>query len=271
MNRLPGIILFFTLHCALLAQDSADVTAGLSSEVNPTQDCSPVIHILHRGKSQVICLDDFSTGPDSCMEVDINLHTVAGMSFRFHCSADRKWTYSGIKVENEANQLQNVGLELNSDHEQNLQSATITLNTEENTSGKKELRVNPRSDLRYGPDTAQHLEFSLTWNSYLCIEKKPETEQVEVFMPYSYPPGYGNRGAKINCAERQMFHYRSSVVMPTSGSVHNRGALINIYHILHPPKLEYGEDFSGREFRYGRLKKKKKPKKKGWLQIKPLR
>lgn len=270
MKQLPFVMLCFTLCCALSAQDRHPTGAGLSSDTGFNKECFPEVRILHQGRSQAICLDHFTPGPDSCADVDINVEKIAGMSFRFHCNSERKWVYSGIKVENEADQLKNIGIELNSDHEHNLQSATFTLDTEE-ISGKMELRANPRSDLRFKPDTSGHLEFSVDWNSYLCVKKRPETEQVEVFIPYSYPPGYGDRGAKINCAERQMFHYRGSVVMPTSGSVHNRGAMINIYHILHPPKLQYGEDFSGREFRYGRLKKKKKKKKKGWLQVKPVR
>ncbi|MFP4679856.1 MAG: hypothetical protein ACLFQB_05210 [Chitinispirillaceae bacterium] len=266
MNRYLFLTMVFALFCALKAQD----TTGNSPI--PAQACSPEIRIVHKGQSQTVCLNEFTPGADSCADVDINLEKIAGISFRFHCDSDHKWSYSGVESKNETSRLKNINLDLTSDHNQNLEKASITLGSGDTQ--KVDLHINQRRDIPVKRDTVRPFEYSVNWTAFRCV-KKPGTEQVETFIAYSYPPGYGDRGAKINCAERQMFHHRSSVVMPTSGSVRNRGALINIYHILHPPKLEYGEDFEGRKFRYGEnartKRRKKKKKKKGWLQIKPLK
>jgi hypothetical protein len=80
------------------------------------------------------------------------------------------------------------------------------------------------------------LDFSFDKKVFSCV---PEHEAKVIVRKFTYPPGYMRREPVLNYPELSMFHYGTSVRMPSIGSIEERGVLINYWHILHPQDLDY--------------------------------
>ncbi len=270
---LPLILVLVSL---LTAQDQIDTSTVSATSSQDPGNCTPEVILMRQGKNQSICLSRFVPQNDSCVDVDISFNEVNGAKFRFSFDASRKWKYAGISVDDGTKQLKGVQVEISSDNDGNLLQATLALSTLQDKPNTELLLVNPAGDIPVIPDTVDNLQYSISWNTFLC-EKKFEMVQSKTFIKYTYPPGYGRREPGFNCAERSMFHHGSSVIFPTSQSVWERGVFINVYHVLTPSKLRYelmqGERDRGEIIReeLEREKRKKAAKKPGWLQIKKLK
>ena len=74
-------------------------------------------------------------------------------------------------------------------------------------------------------------------SAFLCNDSSTVKPELRVF---NYPPGYMRREPVLNYPELSMFHYGGSVKMPTSESIRLKGFMMNYWHLLNPPEVEYG-------------------------------
>jgi hypothetical protein len=196
---------------------------------------------------QVIHLDRLTPQGDSCAELIVDLRKNPGAWASFRCDVEHVWQFENAGSYHAFERRGNIKVNTIFDKDGRFSQAKIHVNIDADSVLKIAEKINRKGDIPIFSDSAASFDFYIKRTIYCC---GPGCKSKVEYRKFTYPPGYMRRDpSPLNYPELSMFHYGSSVRMPTPGSINERAFLINYWHILHPPELEYDNR--------GVLKKKK--------------
>ncbi len=205
--------------------------------------------IDNRGRVEIIfsdeqisysfAIDRFKPEEDSCVDLFVSFRKTPGAWACFRYDEQRAWQFENIGYYDSSQQHGVIKVNSVLDNEGHFLRGTIFVNTDVDSSPRIRDNITRRGDIPIFGDTASaSFDFSFERKSYFCA---PRPKITVVQRKFTYPPDYMRREPVLNYPELSMFHYGSTVRLPTPGSVNERGFLINYWHILHPSELEYDD------------------------------
>jgi len=234
----------------------------------PDSICNPKLVVSLDRSFIVVCLNRFESGDDSCTDFTLRIQKPYRVDVRFKCSFNHRWTFDSVVSPDPMAQLPPMHADISVDDAGTLLGMGLVFGPT-GDSAKMLLKVSPNSDIPENlRDSAKApIAYVLQKTAYRCVDRA--LHGIVVQRTFTYPPGYMRREPAYNYPELAMFHYGGGVKIPSSHSIAERGALINIWHVLHPPPLKYDEEPPG--YIDDRNSKTPAPKKKGFITIRPLR
>ena len=249
------------LWCAVCGQ--IDSTKHLSSD----SLCTPMVVISLRGTSINVCLNQFGAGNDSCTDFTVRIQNPYRFDVRFRYTFYHRWYFDSVVSQDPLAPPPPLHAEVSVDNAGVLLGISIRL---ESLADSTPMLLNARQNgdmHRALPDTSpKPIEYVLQKSAYVCVDRA--VYGITVLRTFTYPPGYMRREPVYNYPELSMFHYGGSVMMPSNASVFERGVLVNYWHILHPPSLNYHE--TSLNYIDDQKTKPPGPKKKAFFQLRPL-
>ncbi|MFP4416997.1 MAG: hypothetical protein ACLFSB_06980 [Chitinispirillaceae bacterium] len=254
-------------------------------------DCSPNISVFEAGsRPQIFCLNKHTPSGSYCADLRLILRK-SGIGVRFHCDKQKRWTFEGAGNKKEKISIP-VNVEINSNRDGWMINAAVYVG---NDADSARVNIIPQysGDRRVVMDSLPELDYVIDRRLYLCIDKPQH--KVITDRKFTYPAGYMRRGPQLGYPELYWFHHGTEVKMPSSASIRERGELVVIYHVLHPPeiksdnlqeqlKLEARRNRQLNKRWQKKMRKKdeirqkntnkfrrRRKKKNGWFKIKPLR
>jgi hypothetical protein len=253
-------ILFILLSSALYSFSQPD-TINDSKEV----DSIPKITFFFDQAHQTFLLNNFLPQKDSCENLEISFTKPFGISVLFRLNNKRIWSLDTVVHTDNTLQNANIKTAISNDALGNLREMQLFINSKSD-SGQMDLKLQRFGDIPIiHPDSLlpQQSSCTIRRSVFLCKEQPAIIHEVRVFV---YPSNYMKREPTLNYPELSMFHCGGSVKMPTDESVRLRGFIMNYWHILVHPPLEYGGP--AKEIR--EKVEKPKEKKKHFFTIKPI-
>lgn len=249
------IFLTFTLYCS-------GQTDSLNSLTEPDNTPEVTFYIQKTGKT--FFLNQFLPHNDSCGNLEIHFEKPAEIRALFKCDNMHTWSVDTILYTNSALQHSYVTTTTSKDAGGNLQKMRICYECEPDSS-PIDLNIPKTTDIPVQSiDTSVvPVSYSIRRSVFLCNDSSTEKPKLRVF---DYPPGYMRREPVPNYPKLSMFHYGGSVKIPTNESIRLKGFMMNYWHLLNPPEVEYGGTM--REIR-GKTKKAN-VKRKHFFTIKPI-
>lgn len=246
-------------RCAVWGQ------ADSATRAFPDSICNPNVVVSLDQNLIIVCLNRYEVGNDSCVKFILRIQKPHRVDVRFNCTFKHRWYFDSVVSQDPMAQLPPMHVDVSVDDAGILNGMSLVFGLP-NDSTKVLLIARKNSDIHETllDTTPAPIEYVLQKTAYRCVDRA-----VVVNRTFIYPPGYMRREPIYNYLELTMFHYGSAIRMPTTGSIAERGILINYWHILNPPSLRYDE----KPMKYIDDQKPKTPslKKEGFIKIRPLR
>jgi hypothetical protein len=228
MNHSITRIVFLALVRAWPMNDTAHLADDYRGKVD--------IIFTEKQLTYLFNLDRFKPEGDSCVELIINFRTTPGAWACFQYNNERRWQFEKIGYYDSSERQGSIKVKTISDEEGYFLMGRILIGTDIDSLPKIKETINRKWDVPVLKNPSLPFDFSFERKVSLCA---PRVQSKVIVRKFTYPPWYMRREPVYNYPELSMFHYGSSVHMPTPGSVNERGFLMNYWHILHPPELEY--------------------------------
>lgn len=240
---------------------------GQSDTINTTKevDSIPKITFFFNQATQAFLLNNFLPQKDSCEDLEISFTKPFGITVLFRLNDKRIWSLDTVFHTDNTLQNANIKTNISNDASGNLREMQLFIN-DKSDSLHMDLKLQRIGDIPIiRPDSLAPQQSSciIRQSVFLCKKQQTTIQEVRVFV---YPANYMKREPTLNYPELSMFHCGGSVKMPTDESVRLRGFVMNYWHILNPPPLEYGGTI--KEIR--EKMEKPKEKKKRFFSIKPI-
>jgi|GEM_PF-6693575 len=222
---------------------NADIYADSSAESVSNPMPGQVTILIHTKNNEWVCpLGRMEPPQDSCADVSVEFpqptHTV---SIKFHFGSARIWKYDGIESDqapDDTAKTLRLRVECTYEDSTNLRNASI-FNMSSIDSASRQLPISAPKEIAEISDTLSSPDFSIRRSVYPCNDYRfKEVVEMRVF---TYPPGYGHRGQRLNYPDIAMFHYGKSVRMPTARSLQKRADAIIVYKTSATEPLVYDD------------------------------
>ncbi|NLD98240.1 MAG: hypothetical protein GX640_00050 [Fibrobacter sp.] len=205
-----------------------------SQTPDSTPQCFPEVTILSGDSTRGFCLGQYTPKEDSCTSVELYIKS-HGIRVNLFCNSKHIWEYEGISFTEYYSQKTPLKVNFNLDENENLQKVTINLNAKADSS-EMEMHFMRNYDLPVQPDTTKPIEYDITLSNFFCLDIPEAT--VILNRHFSYPGDYMKREPDLNFPELSAFHWGSSVKIPASNYVSERGYYIVEMHQLKTPKFK---------------------------------
>jgi hypothetical protein len=184
-------------------------------------------------------LDKFKPEGDSCAQVIVKFPRISGAWACFLYTGEKRWQFENIGYLDSSGRCAGIRVRTTFDENGYFYKAKIIVGSEVDTLSKIELNTTRKGDVpAHQPPPPLPFDFSFERKAANC---GPETKATVIVRKFTYPARYMRRDPMgLNYPELAMFHYGGAVHLPSPISVHERGVLINYWHILHPDPMEYG-------------------------------
>jgi|GEM_PF-1542611 len=231
------------LYTPLAAHVSATILTVLLLIICPAADtlpeeqsalCLPEVHFIYDNSTHSFCLNSFCSPAenDSCIQVRITLKKIRNATVCFSRNAEKKWSFDSLAQSNETQPDKNIRVTMTRNESGALQELFLFAGDATDSSSismmlKRQFDI-PVNDRDTQPSLS---DFLISRTSFSCVTK---SEKPRVYYAYDYelPVGYMRKEPQYNYPELKMFHYGSSVHMPSTNTIWERGQDLVEYHLL---------------------------------------
>jgi hypothetical protein len=230
MIRLVPVFVLAAFICSRAVEETAQEPAHGPGNV--------AIVFRNQQSSYSLDLNLLKPEGDSCAQVRIDFREIAGAWARFVYEQEQGWRFEDIGNHGSPGP---GALKVRTIFDQGGNASSWVILVKADADSVPEIANNMvrRHDLPASGDSAVPVPygFSIERSAWDCAPK----DKVKIIVrKFTYPARYMRRDPEgLNYPELAMFHYGYNIHMPTAGSINERGALINYWHILHPDDLEY--------------------------------
>jgi hypothetical protein len=208
-------------------------------------------------------MNQFVPPGDSCENLEIFFLKPIAVKAVLHCDKNHVWSLTSFNYDGLNSDVMIAASVVKNDSG-NVKNINILCKSASDSSVDKLFISNVRELPMARKDSSEvDVSYVISRSFFACPEISRAIIENRVF---TYPAWYMKREPVLNYPELSMFHYGKSIKIPTNESIRLKGWIMNYWHLLYAPEVEYGGPM--KEIR----ERPEKPKKKGksFISIKPI-